>query len=142
MTSRDRVFVDSNVLLYLTDNSSSIKKQKAEDFLSDDFIISTQVIAENINVCLRKIKLDKSTTFNFARKLLTRFEIVLITPQILLKSFDISTRYQVNSWVAIILATVIKYKCTILYSDDMQEGLIVEGTLTIVNPFNLISSNQ
>jgi predicted nucleic acid-binding protein len=25
--------------------------------------------------------------------------------------------------------------CNILYSEDMQDGLIVEKTLTIVNPF-------
>jgi predicted nucleic acid-binding protein len=138
MTVHDKAFVDSNVTLYLIDNSSNSKKQKAENFLSPDFLISTQVIAENVNVCLKKLKLDKLTTFDFARRLLQHFRTtVTITPEILIKSFDISSKYQVSSWDAIILATALHYECTILYSEDMQDGLIVEGKLKIVNPFNL-----
>ncbi len=133
----DRIFVDSNILLYLIDKSSAIKKQKVENLLSPEFLISTQVVAENISVCLKKIKLDKATTFDFARKLLSRFQTVVITPEILLKSFDISTLYQLSSWDSIIIATAMVSHCNIVYSEDMQDGLVIENTLTIRNPFKI-----
>ncbi len=69
-----KVFIDSNIIVYLVDNRSKEKTKKAQDFLSPDFFISTQVIAENVNVCLKKLHLNKETTFDFARRILNRFE--------------------------------------------------------------------
>ena len=130
-----RVFIDSNIIVYLVDNRSKEKTKKAQDFLSPDFFISTQVIAENVNVCLKKLHLNKETTFDFARRVLNRFRILQITEATLLKSFEISIKYQLSSWDSIIIATAILNSCSIIYSEDMQDGLIVENSVTIINPF-------
>jgi predicted nucleic acid-binding protein len=130
-----RVFIDSNIIVYLVDNRSKEKTKKAQDFLSPDFFISTQVIAENVNVFLKKLHLNKETTFDFARRILNRFRILQITEATLLKSFEISIKYQLSSWDSIIIATAILNSCSIIYSEDMQDGLIVENSVTIINPF-------
>jgi predicted nucleic acid-binding protein len=130
-----KVFIDSNIIVYLVDNRSKEKTKKAQDFLSPDFFISTQVIAENLNVCLKKLHLNKETTFDFARRILNRFRILQITEATLLKSFEISIKYQLSSWDSIIIATAILNNCSIIYSEDMQDGLIVENSVTIINPF-------
>jgi predicted nucleic acid-binding protein len=130
-----KVFIDSNIIVYLVDNRSKEKTKKAQDFLSPDFFISTQVIAENVNVCLKKLHLNKETTFDFARRILNRFRILPITEATLLKSFEISIKYQLSSWDSIIIATAILNNCSIIYSEDMQDGLIVENSVTIINPF-------
>ncbi|MFN7259802.1 MAG: PIN domain-containing protein [Cyclobacteriaceae bacterium] len=130
-----KVFIDSNIIVYLVDNRSKEKTKKAQDFLSPDFFISTQVIAENVNVCLKKLHLNKETTFDFARRILNRFRILQITEATLLKSFEISIKYQLSSWDSIIIATAILNNCSIIYSEDMQDGLIVENSVTIINPF-------
>ena len=130
-----RVFIDSNIIVYLVDNRSKEKTKKAQDFLSPDFFISTQVIAENLNVCLKKLHLNKETTFDFARRILNRFRILQITEATLLKSFEISIKYQLSSWDSIIIATAILNNCSIIYSEDMQDGLIVENSVTMINPF-------
>lgn len=130
-----RVFIDSNIIVYLVDNRSKEKTKKAQDFLSPDFFISTQVIAENVNVCLKKLHLNKETTFDFARRVLNRFRILQITEATLLKSFEISIKYQLSSWDSIIIATAILNSCSIIYSEDLQDGLIVENSVTIINPF-------
>jgi predicted nucleic acid-binding protein len=130
-----KVFIDSNIIVYLVDNRSKEKTTKAQDFLSPDFFISTQVIAENVNVCLKKLHLNKETTFDFARRILNRFRILQITEATLLKSFEISIKYQLSSWDSIIIATAILNNCSIIYSEDMQDGLIVENSVTIINPF-------
>lgn len=139
MTDLDRVFVDSNVLIYLIDEaSSSSKKEKVENFLSPAFIISTQVVSENVNVCLKKLKLEKDKAFKHARGLLKRFKVVTIHQDILLKSFDLSEKYHYGLWDSLILATAIFYDCTLIYSEDMQDGQVIEGTLTIKNPFKQV----
>jgi predicted nucleic acid-binding protein len=130
-----RVFIDSNIIVYLVDNRSKEKTKKAQDFLSPDFFISTQVITENVNVCLKKLHLNKETTFDFARRILNRFRILQITEATLLKSFEISIKYQLSSWDSIIIATAILNSCSIIYSEVMQDGLIVENSVTIINPF-------
>jgi predicted nucleic acid-binding protein len=130
-----RVFIDSNIIVYLVDNRSKEKTKKAQDFLSPDFFISTQVIAENVNVCLKKLHLNKETTFDFARRVLNRFRILQITEATLLKNFEISIKYQLSSWDSIIIATAILNSSSIIYSEDMQDGLIVENSVTIINPF-------
>lgn len=132
-----KVFIDSNIIVYLVDNRSKEKTKKAQDFLSPDFFISTQVIAENVNVCLKKLHLSKETTFDFARRIVNRFRILQITEATLLKSFEISIKYQLSSWDSIIIATAILNNCSIIYSEDMQDGLIVENSVTIINPFKL-----
>jgi len=130
-----RVFIDSNIIVYLVDNRSKEKTKKAQDFLSPDFFISTQVVSENVNVCLKKLQLNKETTFDFARRIVNRFRILQITEATLLKSFEISIKYQLSSWDSIIIATAILNNCSIIYSEDMQDGLIVENSVTIINPF-------
>ena len=130
-----RVFIDSNIIVYLVDNRSKEKTKKTQEFLSPDFFISTQVITENVNVCLKKLHLNKETTFDFARRILKRFRILQITEATLLKSFEISIKYQLSSWDSIIIATAILNNCSIIYSEDMQDGLIVENSVTIINPF-------
>lgn len=134
MTDR-KAFVDSNILVYLIDNKSKEKTKKAHEFLSPDFFISTQVIAENVNVCLKCLKLSKETAFDFAKLIMGRFRVLQISEQILLKSFEVSIKYQLSSWDSIIIATALLHNCSIVYSEDMQDGLIIEGTLTIKNPF-------
>jgi len=82
MTDLKKVFVDSNILIYLIDDSAAHKKKIVGELLNPDFIISTQVISENVSVCLKKLKLDKQTTFDFAKRLLAnmlegKFELTL-----------------------------------------------------------------
>lgn len=100
-----KAFVDSNILVYLIDNKSKEKTKKAHEFLSPDFFISTQVIAENVSVCLKRLKLSKETVFDFAKLIMGRFRVLQISEQILLKSFEVSIKYQLSSWDSIIIAT-------------------------------------
>lgn len=38
---------------------------------------------------------------------------------------------------SLIVASALESECTILYSEDMQPGLVIENQLKIVNPFKL-----
>jgi predicted nucleic acid-binding protein len=44
-------------------------------------------------------------------------------------------KYDFQIFDAIIIAAALEADCNILYSEDMQNGQIIENTLKIVNPF-------
>ena len=92
-----KVFIDSNIIVYLIDARSKEKTKIVQDILSPYFLISTQVIAENVNVCVKKLNLRKEAAFDFAKKILKNFTLVLITEEILIKSFEVSIKYQLSS---------------------------------------------
>jgi predicted nucleic acid-binding protein len=47
----------------------------------------------------------------------------------------LAERYEYKIYDALILASALEARCTILYSEDMQDGQMIEERLTIRNPF-------
>lgn len=135
-TGREKIFLDSNILIYLLDKDEA-KKIKVESLLNPESIISTQVVGENINACLKKLKLSREKSFSHGNFLLTQFQVVKIENHFFATAFDLLTRYQFSFWDSLIIATALHSSCGILYSEDMQDGLVVNGQLTIRNPFKI-----
>lgn len=137
-TTARKCFFDSNVVLYLVGEDKA-KKERAVSLLSLESIISTQVVNENVNVCLKKFKFTKEKTFSHANFLINRLNLVLIDEKTIITSFDIYSKYSLSYWDSLIVASALNSSCEILYSEDMQDNLIIEGTLTIKNPFKWIT---
>jgi len=53
----------------------------------------------------------------------------------LLLASDLRARYPFSFWDGLIVASALAANAEILYSEDMQNGLLVENKLKIVNPF-------
>ena len=51
------------------------------------------------------------------------------------KSFELVKKYDFQVFDAIIVASALYAGCRILFSEDMQDNLVVEKQLTIINPF-------
>ena len=47
----------------------------------------------------------------------------------------LAERYSFSIYDAMIVASALVAGCTTLWSEDMQDGLLVEGQLRIINPF-------
>jgi len=43
-------------------------------------------------------------------------------------------KYNISYWDSLVVASALESGCTKLYSEDMQEGLVVDGILNIINP--------
>jgi len=130
----DRIAVDSNVLLYLHDKSDKRKRDIATNILSDNPKISTQVISEFINVTRRQLDLSKADIVTYCADLLKDCEIIPVSCDTLTNAAALIQRYDFQIFDSIIVAASIEANCTILYSEDMQDGLVI-GKLTILNPF-------
>jgi predicted nucleic acid-binding protein len=129
-----RPFFDSNVLLYLlTENDA--RAAVAEDLLAKSGCISVQVLNEFASVASRKFGKSWSEIGEKLADLRLLCEpvrpLTLATHEAALR---IARRYQLNMFDALILASAIEGGCDVVYSEDMQDGQMIEG-VTIRNPF-------
>lgn len=111
------------------------RRNQVVNLLKQGHFISTQVVAENVNVCLKKLKMSKEAAFGHASLLMEAFNIIQITENTLHTTFHISVRYQFSFWDSLIVATALESACSILYSEDLQHLMVIEERLTVINPF-------
>ena len=130
----DRVFVDSNIFLYLVRDEKG-RKEKAIEILNSNPLISTQVIGENIFVCRKKFALPVEQCLVHGEYLLAKCRVMSITVDITRNAIKISRRYGYSIWDCFIIATALLNNCSILYSEDLQHKQLIEKKLTIINPF-------
>lgn len=60
---------------------------------------------------------------------------VKLNQEILENACNLRTQYSFSFWDGLIVSSALSTSATILYSEDMQDGLFVEKKLTIINPF-------
>lgn len=129
-----KCFADTNVAIYAVD-ADVAKREKALAVLAARPVISTQVVNEYLNVLLTKRKLDRASANELARALMATSEVASVTPDITDLAMSIGERHQINHWDALIVAAALATGCDTLYSEDLQDGQVLEGRLTVKNPF-------
>lgn len=135
-----RIFIDSNILLYLFD-SDPIRSNFAKSLLAEKkFYISTQVISENVSVCIKKFRFSKEKAFQHGQILLERFHICSIDDYTIRKAFEVSQLINCSYWDSLIIASALENHCEKPLTEDMNHGQKVEG-LEISNPFNINNQN-
>jgi predicted nucleic acid-binding protein len=127
-------FVDTNIVMYAVD-IDSVKGRIASKLLQDRPTISTQVIMESVNVLVKKMGFTKEEAFEHGKFLLFNFATRIMDQSTLLTAFSISMRYEYSHWDSLIIASALQAGCSVLYSEDLKDGQIIENRLTIRNPF-------
>ena len=126
--------VDSNILIYLHDSSDKRKRNIADNILAENPKIPAQVISEYLNVTRRLLNLSKADIIIQCAALLKDCEIIPVTCNTLTKAAELISKYDFQLFDSIIVSAALEADCSVLYSEDMQHGLLVNN-LTIVNPF-------
>ena len=129
------VFVDTNIAAYAFGEDTA-KRARARALLADHPTISTQVINEFLNVCRVKLKIDVTTRHRLAQEMMSGCDLVTVNPAVVQKAMAIEAQHGLNYWDCLIIAAALLAGCDTLYSEDMQEGQVFEGRLTVVNPFS------
>lgn len=130
----DKVFVDSNVVIYGL-NATLPQYTIATELLLQRPVISVQVINETINVQVRKLRRSLADAQEVAIFLMESCEMISLEPQDILQAIELTRQYSLSHWDALIVATALRAGCSVLYSEDMHHGLWVTPTLQILNPF-------
>lgn len=126
-------FADTNVVLYLLDDGP--KADRAEVILAQGPRISVQVLNETLVNCRRKAGLSWEETAGFLTGVQSLCPVEDLTLQTHEVGRALAERYGLSIYDAMIVASALLADCTTLWSEDMQDGLLVEGQLRIVNPF-------
>jgi len=144
MMDVDFTFLDSNVWVYaFASNPDDAKHLRANELIEQSNLrISTQVIGEVCNALLRKARFSESRIKKLIESFYERFDPIEIRNRNqMLRASSLRERYNFSHWDSFIVLAALESKCSILYSEDMQDGLVVEGTLTIQNPFKEMASH-
>jgi len=134
---RDKpVFADSNVVIYAYSRTERDKQTRAADILiSRDCVVSTQVLNEYCNVCVKKKFISVAEVQNNLVEILNNCGLYVVNETTVSGALFINSRYGFSYYDSLIVASALDCECSVLFSEDMQHGQIIESTLKIVNPF-------
>ncbi len=128
------VFLDTNILIYAIDGGD--KRQVASSLVRKNARISVQSLNEFALVARRKLRWSWHEVHDALDELAAGFgEPVPLTYDVYRAGIDLAERYQFRVYDALIVAAAIGAGADTLFSEVMQDGLVVGGRLTIRNPF-------
>ncbi|MDD4964211.1 MAG: PIN domain-containing protein [Gallionella sp.] len=131
---RVKAFIDTNVVIYALGKSSE-KTELAAALFANKPVISTQVLSETANVALKKLALPLLATKTLLATLGSLCQVEVITPETLNFALEIAERYRFSWYDSLIIAAALEANCAMLYTEDLQHGQVIEGRLTVINPF-------
>jgi predicted nucleic acid-binding protein len=130
---RASAFFDTNVLLYLLSDDAA-KADRTEGLLARGGVVSVQVLNEFASIGLRKLALsvrELRDILSTVRSVCSVEPLVVGTHDLAL---DLTERFQLSFYDALIVAAALLAKCEVVYSEDMQDGQRLDG-VTVRNPF-------
>ncbi|MBD3798692.1 PIN domain-containing protein [Sulfuricurvum sp.] len=139
----DKAFLDTNIPIYAYSEDEPKKQSIALQLLDrfeDNIMISKQVINELINILLKKFKLSSDQVENVLLEIDNVLLIVDFDLTTQIKALKLKDRYRFQYYDALIVATALENNCTVVYSEDMQHDMLIDGSLKIINPFNVTNS--
>jgi predicted nucleic acid-binding protein len=133
------VFADSNVVIYAYSRTEKDKQALAADILINrDCVISTQVLNEYCNVCIKKKFISVSDIQKNIVEILNNCGLYVVNETTISRALFINGRYGFSYYDSLIVASALECECTVLFSEDMQHGQIIESLLKIINPFVVV----
>jgi predicted nucleic acid-binding protein len=137
----DRIFIDTNVLVYAYDRTEPKKQMRALEVLDHLVIdgvgvVSTQVLAEFCVATTHKlaVPLSVNEAYERVKNYLQSWTVVDVTGMIVLEAVRGVRDYKFNFWDAQIWATARLNQIPLIFSEDFNVGQVIEG-VRVVNPF-------
>ncbi len=137
--------VDTNVLVYAIDTSDEFKHVLANELFESSLFgnirlaVSTQILSELANVCLRLSKSNPGIDTNSAEMFISslvkinELQKLIITPNVVLHAIKLQRQFNVGFYDSLIAATMKEHGILTIYTEDRSFEKI-DG-LKVVNPF-------
>lgn len=126
-------FFDTNVLVYLA-SADAAKADRSEAVLAEG-AASVQVLNELASVARRKMQMSWPDIRSFLSAVQDLLVIHPLTAKTHETGLALAERYGLSIYDAMIAAAALQAGCDVLWSEDMQHGLLLDEGLRIVNPF-------
>lgn len=130
-----RDFLDTNVLIYALAQNDP-RAVKAEALLAKGGTVSVQSLNEFVSVSRRKLNMS----WKEVREALDLIGILCPNPVSISlathqSALTIAEKYGYTIFDALIASSALEAGCRTLYSEDLQDGQVINRQLTIRNPF-------
>jgi len=136
----DRVFVDTNILVYSRDASEAEKQRRAAEVLAALWRdrtgrVSIQVQNEYYVTVTRKLVPGMSPDDAWADvETLSAWDPVVLDVALLQRARAVQQRYGVSWWDATIIAAAYRAQCSVILSEDLAHEQAYFGVV-VRNPF-------
>jgi predicted nucleic acid-binding protein len=129
-----REFLDTSVLVYAF--TSNPRGGKAQELLARGCGTGMQGLNEFANVARRKLGMSWVEMRNALAAIRTLCRTILpIDIDTHNDALRIAERYRCSIFDALMVGAALRADCRVLWSEDMPDGLVVDGRLHIANPF-------
>lgn len=137
----EKVFVDTNVLVYARDASEPQKQKQAMEWIAFLWTektgrLSFQVLNEFYLTVTRKLQpgMDTQSAREDVRFFLA-WRPIPVGARVVEGAWHIQDRYKLSWWDALIVSAAQVSNCRYLLSEDLQENQKLGGVL-VINPFS------
>lgn len=140
MPDKEKVFFDTNILVYAHDSGSPKKQATSRTLLFRSLregtgVISPQVLSEFFVTVTQKVA--QPLTEERARKeivLLSTIASIDLDATLVIRAIEMKKRWQLSYWDALILAAAERADCNVVYSEDLSDGQTY-GQVRVTNPY-------
>ena len=129
------VTLDTNVAVYAFSDDPQ-KARPAFDALTRCSFVSVQLLNEFANVMARRRRLPWPQVARMLDELRATVRLVVPLDEAIHRDgLRLAARYALSFYDALMIAAALGGGARTLYSEDMHDGLVVDDTLRIVDPF-------
>jgi predicted nucleic acid-binding protein len=134
---RDRVFVDSNIFVYLQSTSDEEKREMSNNVIeSFDCVISTQVLNEVSNVLIRKANLPIEKVEDIMVGMIQSCELQIVSYETIRQALQVAKENLLGYYDSLIIASALEAGCKFLMSEDLTDGQVISEQISILNIYN------
>lgn len=130
-------FIDTNIWLYAFIETDDEKKSViARDLLRlSQPVVSVQVVNEVCVTMIRKAGFVEEQIRELVASFYAKYRVLDLGHSILISASELRESYSLSFWDSMIVASALDAEVSTLYSEDMQDGLMIDDSLRISNPF-------
>jgi predicted nucleic acid-binding protein len=132
-------FIDSNIWLYAFLQQQDVDKtSKSKELLHNkqlNSIVSTQIINEVCFNLRKKANFSESDLMILIDNFYHNYSVINLEKTTLHLASELRQQYKLSFWDSLVIASALQANANVIYTEDMQNDLIIHKTLKIINPF-------
>jgi predicted nucleic acid-binding protein len=131
-----KAFIDTNVFIYLYSEDEKEKQVIAQRAVDKyECIISTQVLNEFINICIKKLFKKPEEIELAIDEMIRQCNIFILEKEDIKQALNIHKNFGYNYYDCLMIASALNSGCEYLLTEDLADGQVIENRLTIINIF-------
>ena len=132
-------FFDTNIFIYLYADNELEKQAICREIINNAgvCITSTQILNEISNVMIKKWRMPSEAVKTVQKDVRKISKVLYIDENTIDNAIDLNAKYGFSYYDCLMLASALESGYDVLYSEDMNNGQVIDGKLKILNPFKI-----